>query len=109
MVDVMLMQSLLRAVPDSAGLPIVVDIDRLPSVGPGQVLADIIASAAVPMVRLTEVFWQAAKSRIITAAHQINLGRIPDLGKVDVVDLTTCYTRDRICSAAGVKLSPGVS
>ena len=84
MIDVMLMQSLLRAVPDRAALLIVGDIDQLPSVGPGQVLADIIASAAVPVVRLTEIFRQAAKSRIITAAHQINRGRIPDLGKVDV-------------------------
>jgi exodeoxyribonuclease V alpha subunit len=71
----------MKAVPDSAALLIVGDIDQLPSVGPGQVLADIIASGAVPVVRLTEVFRQAAKSRIITAAHQINRGLIPDLGK----------------------------
>ena len=56
MVDVMLMQALMRAVPDQAGLLFVGDIDQLPSVGPGQVLADIIASGAVPVVRLTEVF-----------------------------------------------------
>lgn len=83
MVDVMLMQSLVNALPDSAALLIVGDIDQLPSVGPGQVLADIIGSGTVPVVRLTEVFRQAAKSRIITTAHQINEGRIPDLGKVD--------------------------
>ena len=82
MVDVMLMQSLLKAVPNGAALLIVGDIDQLPSVGPGQVLADIIASNAVPVVRLMEVFRQAARSRIITVAHQINRGRIPDLGKV---------------------------
>ena len=81
MVDVLLMQSLLNAVPDHAALLIVGDIDQLPSVGPGQVLADIIGSEAVPMVRLTEVFRQAAESRIITSAHQINRGRIPDLAK----------------------------
>jgi exodeoxyribonuclease V alpha subunit len=68
MVDVLLMQSLLRAVPDHAALLIVGDIDQLPSVGPGQVLADVIGSAAVPVVRLTEVFRQAAQSRIITSA-----------------------------------------
>jgi exodeoxyribonuclease V alpha subunit len=68
MVDVMLMQALLKAVPDNAGLLIVGDIDQLPSVGPGQMLADIISSAAVPVVRLTEVFRQAAQSRIITIA-----------------------------------------
>ena len=55
------------------------DIDQLPSVGPGQVLADVIASGAVPVVRLTEVFRQAAQSRIITSAHRINQGSMPDL------------------------------
>ena len=81
MVDVMLMQALMKAVPDNAALLIVGDIDQLPSVGPGQVLADIIASGAVPVVRLTEVFRQAAQSRIITSAHRINQGSIPDLAK----------------------------
>lgn len=83
MVDVMLMQSLVKAVPDRAAVLVVGDIDQLPSVGPGQVLADIIASGVVPVVRLTEVFRQAAQSRIITTAHQINQGRIPNLGKVE--------------------------
>ena len=63
-----------------AAVLIVSDIDQLPSVGPGQVLADIIASGAVPVVRLTEVFRQAAQSRIITNAHRINQGSMPDLG-----------------------------
>jgi exodeoxyribonuclease V alpha subunit len=79
MVDVMLMQALLRALPDRAALLVVGDIDQLPSVGPGQVLADIISSDAVPVVRLTEVFRQAAQSRIITSAHRINQGLMPDL------------------------------
>ena len=79
MVDVLLMQALMRAVPDRAALLIVGDIDQLPSVGPGQVLADVISSGAVPVVRLTEVFRQAAQSRIITSAHRINQGSIPDL------------------------------
>lgn len=83
MVDVMLMQSLLKAVSDRAALLIVGDIDQLPSVGPGQVLADLIASGAVPVVRLTEVFRQAARSRIITSAHRINRGSIPDLSRPD--------------------------
>ena len=81
MVDVMLMQALLKAVPDTAALLIVGDIDQLPSVGPGQVLADIIASGAVPVVCLTEVFRQAALSRIVASAHKINRGVIPDLSK----------------------------
>jgi exodeoxyribonuclease V alpha subunit len=79
MVDVMLMQALVKAVANSAALLIVGDIDQLPSVGPGQVLADIIASGAVPVIRLAEVFRQAAQSRIITNAHQINQRAIPDL------------------------------
>jgi exodeoxyribonuclease V alpha subunit len=79
MVDVLLMQALLKAVPDKAALLIVGDIDQLPSVGPGQVLADVISSDAVPVVRLTEVFRQAAQSRIITGAHRINQGSMPDL------------------------------
>ena len=83
MVDVMLMQALMKAIPDQAALLIVGDIDQLPSVGPGQVLADIIASNAVLVVRLTEVFRQAAQSRIITSAHKINQGFIPDLSRPD--------------------------
>jgi|GEM_PF-3264338 ATP-dependent exoDNAse (exonuclease V) alpha subunit len=68
MVDVMLMQALMEAVPDKAALLIVGDIDQLPSVGPGQVLADVISSGAVPVVRLTEVLRQAAQSQIIVNA-----------------------------------------
>lgn len=81
MVDVMLMQALAKALPNSAALLVVGDIDQLPSVGPGQVLADIISSGALPVVRLTEVFRQAAQSRIITTAHRINQGFIPDLSQ----------------------------
>jgi exodeoxyribonuclease V alpha subunit len=79
MVDVVLMQALIKAVPDKAAVLIVGDIDQLPSVGPGQVLADVISSGTVSVVRLTEVFRQAAQSRIITSAHRINQGGIPDL------------------------------
>lgn len=81
MVDVPLMQALLKAVPDEAALLIVGDIDQLPSVGPGQVLADLIESNTVPVVRLTEVFRQAAQSRIIATAHRINHGALPDLSR----------------------------
>ncbi len=80
-VDVLLMHALLKAVPDKAALLVVGDVDQLPSVGPGQVLADMIASAAVPVMRLTEVFRQAAKSQVIVNAHRINQGIIPDLRK----------------------------
>ena len=83
MVDVMLMRALLAAVPRHAALLIVGDIYQLPSVGPGQVLADMIGSNAIPVVRLTEVFRQAARSRIVTSAHGINRGAIPDLRRHD--------------------------
>ena len=79
MVDVPLMRALLNALPDEAALLLVGDADQLPSVGPGQVLADIIASDAVPVVRLTEVFRQAAESQVIVNAHRINGGRMPEL------------------------------
>ena len=79
MVDVPLMHSLVRAVPNSAGLILVGDVDQLPSVGPGTVLRDLIESGVVPVVRLTEVFRQAADSRIITNAHRIRRGQMPEL------------------------------
>ena len=78
MVDVPLMHALLRAVPPQAALLVVGDADQLPSVGPGQVLADVLASAAVPAARLTTVFRQAAASRIVGAAHQVNAGLQPE-------------------------------
>ncbi len=83
MVDVGLMNALLAALPDRSALLLVGDVDQLPSVGPGQVLSDIIASGAVPVVRLLEVFRQAARSRIIASAHDINRGVVPDLSKPD--------------------------
>ena len=79
MVDVPLMHSLLRAMPPSAGLLLVGDADQLPSVGPGLVLRQIIESGVVPTARLDEIFRQAAESRIITTAHRINEGQLPDL------------------------------
>jgi exodeoxyribonuclease V alpha subunit len=81
MVDVLLMHALLKAMPNTAALLAVGDVDQLPPVGPGQVLADMIASGAIPVVRLTEVFRQAAKSQIIVNAHRINEGVFPDLRK----------------------------
>ena len=78
MIDVPLMNALTKAVPAHAGLLLVGDVDQLPSVGPGQVLADVIASERVPVARLTEVFRQAAESRIIVNAHRINSGKMPE-------------------------------
>ena len=79
MVDVPLANQLLKAVASSTAVIFVGDVDQLPSVGPGQVLADFIDSGAVPVVRLTEVFRQAASSRIVRSAHQINQGVFPSL------------------------------
>ncbi|MGH7058351.1 MAG: AAA family ATPase, partial [Acetobacteraceae bacterium] len=77
MVDVPLMRSLLRALPEGAALLIIGDVDQIPSVGPGQVLRDVIASGVVPVVRLTEIFRQAKESGIVRAAHRINQGLMP--------------------------------
>ena len=79
MIDIMLMYSLLKAVPDTMTLILVGDIDQLPSVGAGNVLRDIIDSACFPVVRLTRIFRQAQASRIIMNAHRINLGKMPDI------------------------------
>jgi exodeoxyribonuclease V alpha subunit len=78
MVDVALMNHLLQAVPPSASVILVGDVDQLPSVGPGRALADIIASRAVSVVRLTEIFRQAGESWIVRAAHRVNRGELPD-------------------------------
>ena len=79
MIDIMLMYNLLKAVPDTMTLILVGDIDQLPSVGPGNVLRDIIDSGCFPVVRLTRIFRQAQASRIIMNAHRINSGKMPDI------------------------------
>jgi len=86
MVEVVLMHHFLRALPDGAHLLLVGDIDQLPSVGPGEVLGDIIGSGVVPVVRLTEIFRQAAESQIITSAHAINRGELPNLEALKSTD-----------------------
>lgn len=78
MMDTVLLNHLLKAVPDRASLLIVGDVDQLPSVGPGAVLADMIESCRIPTVRLTEIFRQARASRIIVNAHRINHGQLPE-------------------------------
>jgi exodeoxyribonuclease V alpha subunit len=79
MIDILLMNSLLKAVPAEMRLILVGDIDQLPSVGAGNVLRDIIDSGAVPVVRLTRIFRQALTSRIVTNAHKVNRGEFPDV------------------------------
>jgi exodeoxyribonuclease V alpha subunit len=79
MVDVPLMSFLLRALPAGCSLLMVGDVDQLPSVGPGAVLRSIIDSGVAPVARLTEVFRQATTSHIITNAHRINEGEMPEI------------------------------
>ena len=79
MIDVILMNALLKAIPPRMQLILVGDVDQLPSVGAGNVLRDIIDSGVFPVVRLTRIFRQARSSRIILNAHRINTGEFPDL------------------------------
>ncbi len=79
MIDVPLANQLLKAVATNTAVILVGDVDQLPSVGPGQFLTDLIDSGVVPVIRLTEVFRQAATSRIVRSAHQINRGVFPSL------------------------------
>ncbi|MEJ2758919.1 MAG: AAA family ATPase [Anaerolineales bacterium] len=99
MLDVLLANSLLRALKPGTHLLLVGDVDQLPSVGAGDVLREIIASGRVPVTRLTEIFRQAAGSEIITSAHQINQGEVPQFAAAPPVSTTTmlvcitCITR----------------
>lgn len=79
MIDTVLMFNLLKAVPTHARVIFVGDVDQLPSVGAGSVLQDLISSEKIPVTRLTEIFRQAASSRIIVNAHRVNAGEFPDI------------------------------
>lgn len=79
MIDILLMNNLVKALPETMHLILVGDIDQLPSVGAGNVLRDIIDSERVPVVRLTHIFRQAQTSRIVMSAHAINEGKFPDI------------------------------
>jgi exodeoxyribonuclease V alpha subunit len=77
MVDISLMDHLLQAIPETACLVLVGDVDQLPSVGPGTVLRDLIGSGVIPVVRLTQIFSQASQSWIVRAAHAVQAGDLP--------------------------------
>ena len=79
MLDVLLAHHLLQAIPLTATLLLVGDADQLPSVGPGTVLRDLLGVADIPAIRLTTIFRQAAQSRIVSNAHRVNRGQLPDL------------------------------
>lgn len=78
MIDIVLMNSLMKAIPSSMRVVFVGDIDQLPSVGAGNVLRDLIESDIIPVIRLTRIFRQAQSSRIVMSAHAINQGQFPD-------------------------------
>lgn len=90
MLDLFLAYALVKAVSAGAQLLLVGDIDQLPSVGPGSVLADLIHSGRVPVVRLTQVFRQAQQSAIITAAHEINRGQYPTIEPISNSPVSDC-------------------
>jgi exodeoxyribonuclease V alpha subunit len=90
MLDLFLAYSLIKAVKQNAQLLLVGDIDQLPSVGPGNVLRDLIVSNCVPVARLTQVFRQAQASQIVTNAHQINQGKFPQLESVSLTPRSDC-------------------
>ena len=83
MLDTALTASLLKAIRPGARLVVIGDADQLPSVGAGNILCDLIDSNAFRVVRLTEIFRQSEESLIITNAHRINRGEMPDLDKKD--------------------------
>lgn len=91
MIDIVLLNHLLKAVPSHAALIFVGDIDQLPSVGSGAVLADLIASGKITTVRLTEIFRQAASSKIIVNAHRVNQGRMPLPNEGEASDFFTLF------------------
>lgn len=91
MVDIPLMQALCNALPEGAALFLVGDVDQLPSIGPGQVLLDLISSGKLPVIRLEKIFRQAAESKIIQNAHRINKGELPDLTRSSDADLVDFY------------------
>ncbi|MFQ5728881.1 MAG: ATP-dependent RecD-like DNA helicase [Waddliaceae bacterium] len=82
MIDTLLMNSLLKAIPSHARAVFVGDINQLPSIGPGNVLKDIITSRCIPVTMLNEIFRQAAGSCIVTNAHLINNGKYPDISNL---------------------------
>jgi exodeoxyribonuclease V alpha subunit len=102
MIDVILMNSLLKAIPIDMRLILVGDIDQLPSVGAGNVLRDIIDSERIPVVRLTRIFRQAMTSRIITNAHRINQGLFPDISNGKNTDFFFIQKEDPSLVAAEI-------
>lgn len=102
MIDMVLMNALLKAIPAGMRLLLVGDIDQLPSVGAGNVLRDIIDSGVFPVIRLTRIFRQAQTSRIIMNAHRINKGRMPDISNGKETDFFFVAKEEPEAAAAEV-------
>ncbi|WP_327003603.1 ATP-dependent RecD-like DNA helicase [Dactylosporangium sp. NBC_01737] len=94
MLDLILANKLVKAVPPGAHVLLVGDVDQLPSVGAGEVLRDVLAADSVPQVRLTQVFRQAAKSGVVVNAHRINAGKPPQLEGMTDFFLFPCDDTD---------------
>lgn len=94
MIDTFLIHHLVKALPSSSRVIFVGDIDQLPSVGPGNVLKDFIASGCIPVIQLKQIFRQAAGSRIVTNAHQINAGELPDIQAIPKSDFQFIYAEE---------------
>lgn len=102
MIDTVLMNALLKAVPPSMRLILVGDADQLPSVGAGNVLRDIMDSGRFPVIRLTRIFRQAASSRIILNAHRINAGKAPDISGGRTADFFFVHRQEAEEAAAEI-------
>jgi exodeoxyribonuclease V alpha subunit len=103
MLDVFLAHSFVKAIPPDAQVLLVGDIDQLPSVGPGMILRDIISSEQIPVIRLTEIFRQAASSHIVTNAHRINQGQFPQLTPITKATESECLWLGASEPAEGVE------
>lgn len=103
MLDLFLAYALLKAIPPTAQLLLVGDVDQLPSVGPGNVLQDLIAAKVIPVVRLTQVFRQAQASQIVRNAHRINRGQQPQLSPVSGQPQSDCLWLGAPNPEAGVQ------
>ncbi|WP_433825561.1 SF1B family DNA helicase RecD2 [Actinoplanes sp. CA-015351] len=111
MLDLILANKLVKAVPPGAHLLLVGDVDQLPSVGAGEVLRDLLAAEAIPRVRLTQIFRQAAQSGVVTNAHRVNQGRPPVfdgmrdffLFPCDDTEEAAALTVDVVCNRIGRK------
>ena len=101
MMDVILANKLVKAIPPGAHLLLVGDVDQLPSVGAGEVLRDLLAAGAIPRVRLTQIFRQAQQSGIVVNAHRINHGQPPQLTGFGDFYWFTCEP------ARGLRPAPG--